>query len=83
MAEQEIGTVSHWFGKVKVIGITLDDELKVGETIHIKGHTTDFQQEVSSMQIDGEDVDEAGSGDEVGIKVSDRARVGDAVYRVE
>ncbi|MGD1996781.1 MAG: translation elongation factor-like protein [Anaerolineae bacterium] len=82
MEEKQIGTVSHWFGKIKVIGISLTDDLAVGDTIHIQGYTTDFQQEVTSMQIEGSDVAEAGAGDEVGVKVAERARAGDAVYKV-
>jgi len=82
MAEKQIGVISHWFGKISVVGISLTDELAVGDTIRIHGHTTDFQQEVTSMQIEGKDVTEAGSGDEIGIRVSDRARAGDKVYKV-
>jgi len=82
MAEKQIGVISHWFGKIGVVGIALDGKLAVGDTIHIKGATTDFEQEVASMQIEGKEVTEAGAGDEVGLKVSDRARVGDKVYKV-
>ncbi len=82
MAEQEIGTVSHFFGRVSVAGIELSGELAVGDQIHIKGHTTDFSQGVNSMQIDGAEVSEAVKGQSVGIKVSDRCRGGDAVYKI-
>jgi translation elongation factor EF-Tu-like GTPase len=82
MAEKRIGTVSHWFGNVGVAGIELTGKLAVGERIHVKGHTTDFEQDIASMQIDRKDVSDAGAGDNVGIKLESRARVGDSVYKV-
>ena len=82
MAEHEVGTVSHFFGRVSVAGIELSAELAVGDQIHIKGHTTDFSQGVDSMQIDGAEVSEATAGQSVGIKVADRCREGDAVYKI-
>jgi putative protease len=60
----------------------LSGPLAVGDTIHIQGHTTDLEEKITSMQVDGQEVTEAGSGDSVGIKVSDRARVGDQVFKV-
>jgi translation elongation factor EF-Tu-like GTPase len=82
MAEKLIGTISHWFGNIKVAGIELTAKLAVGDRVHILGHTTDFEQEITSMQIDNQDVSEAGRGDDVGVKLEARARVGDKVYRV-
>ena len=82
MKEELIGRVSHWYGKISVMAITLTGHLAVGDTIHVKGHTTDFEQRVTSMQIWHQSVDEAGPGDQVGIKVDHRARVGDRVYKV-
>ncbi len=82
MAEKLIGKVSHWFGRIGVAGIELTGKLAVGDRIHILGHTTDFEQEVTSMQLMHQDVSDAGPGDDVGIKVQFRARVGDRVYRV-
>jgi translation elongation factor EF-Tu-like GTPase len=82
MAEKLIGKVNHWFGRIGVAGIALTDKLAVGDRIHVLGHTTDFEQEVTSMQIMHQDVNEAGNGDEVGIKVQFRARSGDLVYKV-
>lgn len=82
MAEKLIGKVNHWFGRIGVAGIALTDALAVGDRIHVLGHTTDFEQEVTSMQIMHQDVNEAGNGDEVGIKVQFRARSGDLVYKV-
>jgi translation elongation factor EF-1alpha len=82
MAEEEIGRVRDYFARIGVAGIDLSGRLKVGDTIHIKGHTTDLQQAVDSMQIEHETVQEAGPGDSVGIKVQERCRSGDSVYRV-
>ena len=82
MAEELVGMVSHWFGKIGVAGIELTDKLAVGDRIHIVGHTTDFEQDVTSMQLLHQDISEAGSGDSVGVKVQLRARPGDRVYRI-
>jgi selenocysteine-specific translation elongation factor len=83
MAEKLIGTVSHWFGNIMVAGIELTSKLAVGDRIHVLGHTTDFEQEIKSMQIMHQDVSEAGRGDDVGVKLSARVRIGDKVYKVE
>ena len=80
MAEVVIGTVSDFFARISVAGITLSSSLKVGDTIHIKGHTTDIMMTVESMQIDNVNVTEAKQGDAIGIKVPDRARKGDSVF---
>ena len=82
MSEIEVGIVSDFFAHPVVAGIDLTAALKVGDTIHISGHTTDMEFIVDSMQIDGKNVAEAKSGDAIGIKVSDRVRRGDKVYRV-
>ena len=82
MAEQEIGKVKDFFARPVVAGIDVTGTLKVGDTIHIKGHTTDIEMAVTSMQIDNKNVELAGKGDSVGIKVPDRVRPGDTVYRV-
>jgi len=82
MAEKLIGKVTHWFGKISVAALELTDKLAVGDRIHILGHTTDFEQEVTSMQIMHQDVAQAGPGDEVAIKVQNHVRIGDNVYKV-
>ena len=82
MPEEEIGRVSDFFAHPVVAGIELSGTLKVGDKIHIKGHTTDMELDVGSMQINNANVEEAKAGDSVGIKVSDRVRRGDAVYKV-
>jgi len=82
MSEIKVGTVSHFFDKVSVVAIKLSGNLKIGDTIHIKGATTDFTQPISSMQTNKEDVKEAGPGDEIGIKVSEKCRSNDDVFKV-
>jgi putative protease len=82
MEEQEIGRVVDYFAKIGVAGIDMTGHLAAGDTIHIRGHTTDFQQTVDSMQIEHEVVQEAKPGDSVGIKVKDRCRAHDVVYKI-
>ena len=82
MAEVEIGHVSNFFARPVVAGIDLTAPLKVGDNIHIKGSTTDLQLMVNSMQINNVNVQQAKAGDSIGIKVSDRVRPGDKVYKV-
>ena len=82
MADLVIGQVSDFFAKPVVAGIELSSPLKVGDKIHIKGHTTDIELTVDSMQVNNVNVTQAKAGDSVGIKVSDRVRKGDTVYQV-
>ena len=82
MPELEIGKVSDFFARPVVAGIELTAELKLGDKIHISGHTTDLELTVDSMQINNIDVTEAKAGDSVGIKVNDRVRRGDRVCKV-
>ena len=82
MPEVEIGNVSDFFARPVVAGITLSGTLKVGDKIHIKGHTTDIELIVESMQINNVNVTEGKAGDAIGIKVPDRVRAGDHVYMV-
>lgn len=82
MPEERVGIVNDYFARIGVAGIDLEGPLRVGDTIHIKGHTTDLEQVVESMQIEHEQVEEAKAGDSVGIKVNDRCRDGDIVYKV-
>ena len=82
MPEVVIGKVSDFFARPVVAGIELTGTLKLGDKIHIKGHTTDMELTVDSMQIDNVDVEEAKAGDSIGVKIGDRARRGDTVYLV-
>lgn len=81
--EEEIGRITHYFSRigVGVLEIT-GGELKVGDTIHIKGHTTDFYQKVESMQVEHQPVNVAKKGDSVGLKVIEHVREHDKVFRV-
>jgi selenocysteine-specific translation elongation factor len=82
MPEEEVGQVSDFFARPVVAGIELTGTLKVGDKVHIKGHTTDMEFIVDSMQINNVNVQEARAGDSVGIKVADRVRRGDTIYKV-
>ena len=83
MSETKIGTVTHYFDHLHVAAVSLTDgDLREGDTIHVKGHTTDFQQTVVSMQIDNQPVDTAKAGQSVGIEVIEHAREHDSVYKV-
>jgi len=77
-----VGKVTHYYGKIGVGIVELSDGLKVGDTIHIKGHTSDFTQTVESIQVEHESVSEAKPGDVVGMKVIDKVHPGDIVYKV-
>ncbi len=82
MPEVEIGGVSDFFAHPVVAGIDLTGALRTGDKIHIKGHTTDLELTVDSMEINNAPVTEAKAGDAIGIKVSERVRRGDKVYKV-
>ena len=82
MPEQIIGTVSDFFAKPVVAGIELTAALKAGDKIHIKGHTTDLKMDVESIQINNAQVSAAKAGESIGVKVSERVRSGDTVYKV-
>ena len=82
MAEQQVGIINEFFARINVAGVELSDTMRVGDTIHIKGHTTDLEQTVDSMQIEHDKVEEATAGQAVGIKVRDRVRQGDQVFKV-
>jgi len=82
MVEEKIGVVEHFFTHVGVAAIKITNgELKIGDTIHIVGATTDFKQKIESMEIDRTPVESVKPGDDVGIKVKDRVREHDVVYK--
>lgn len=82
--EKEIGFVEHFFGHINVAAIKITaGPLKVGDTIHVKGHTTDFTEKIASMQIDNKDITEAKAGDDIGVKMVGKCRQHDKVYLVE
>ncbi|OQX83081.1 MAG: hypothetical protein B6D63_06770 [Candidatus Latescibacteria bacterium 4484_7] len=83
MKEVEIGVVQDYFSRIGVAAIEITSgTLRVGDKVHFLGHTTDFTEEIKSMQIEHDEVDEAKAGDSVGIKVSDRVRANDKVFKV-
>ena len=83
MEEKEIGRVSSYFSHVGVAAIKLSGKLKTGDKVHIKGHTTDFEVPVKSMQIERKNIKEAKKGDHIGIKVPEKVRPTDKVFLVK
>ena len=82
MEKEKIGFVSNYFSKISVAAVEITDvTLSVGDTLHFLGHTTDFESRVDSMQIEHKSVTEAKKGDSVGVKVSEKVRRGDKVYK--
>ncbi len=83
MKEEKIGFVSNYFSKISVAAVEITDgTVSVGDTLHLFGHTTDFESTVHSMQIEHKSVTEAKKGDSVGVKVSEKVREGDKVYKI-
>jgi putative protease len=78
---EAIGRVTHYFSHLSVAAVDLDQPLSVGDRIHIRGHSTDLEQTVASMEIDRAAVERAGPGDDVAIKVDDHVREHDLIYR--
>lgn len=83
MAEREIGIVTHYFGHIGVAAVKIvDGDLVVGDTLHIKGHTSDVTTRIESMQLNHAAVEQARKGDDIGIKVPDHVREHDKVFKV-
>ncbi len=82
MERKEIGRVSHYFGGPGVAALVLTDGLKIGDRIAIQGHTTDFEMAIVSMQVEHESIEVAKAGDSIGIKVPERVREHDVVYKI-
>jgi putative protease len=78
-----VGVVTHFYGGIGVVIVKFNKVVKVGDRLHFKGATTDFEETVKSMQYDHKDIKQAKKGQEVGIKVKEKAREGDKVYLVE
>ncbi|HME41854.1 MAG TPA: hypothetical protein VKF36_02110 [Syntrophorhabdales bacterium] len=84
MEEVAIGTVEKYFGKIGVAAIKITGgEMKVGDKIHMKGHSTDFEQVVESMQVEHQSVQKAGPGTDVGIRVKEKVHEKDTVFLVK
>ncbi len=83
MEEEEVGRVEKFFAKPSVAAIEIKAAtVKIGDKLHFKGHTTDFEEAVTSMQVDNQPVEEANPGDLIGIKVKERVRENDTVFKV-
>ena len=82
MSGIQIGQITHYFDHINVAALVLTEPLHVGDTIHILGHATDFQQKVTSLQIEHRDVSEAKPGDDVGIKVVQKVHPHDKVFKL-
>ncbi len=83
MEEQPVGTVTHYYGKPHVAVIKLSADVNQGDVLHFRGHTTDFQQAVGSMEVEHGHIENAGPGAEVAIQVDERVRAHDLVFKVE
>ncbi|KPJ60814.1 MAG: hypothetical protein AMJ46_04955 [Latescibacteria bacterium DG_63] len=83
MKEEKVGVVSHYFDKISVAAIRLTNgSLSVGDRIHIKGHTSDFEQAIESIQIEHDSVEKADKGADIGVKVTQKAREHDEVFKI-
>lgn len=83
MAEREVGKITHYYTNISVAIVEVSDTIKIGDRIRIQGATSDFEQEVTSMQIEHEQVQEAKPGQVIGLKVDQKVREGDKVFVVE
>lgn len=81
MEEKEVGRVTHFFSKPSVAAVDLSASLAVGDTIIIRGATTELEQELESMQIEHQDINEAEGGQAVAVRVKEKVRPGDVVYK--
>ena len=80
--EERIGTVTHYFGHLSVAAVRMElGSLRIGDTIHVVGRTSDFRQRIESMQVEHAPVSEVRAGQEFGLKVTDHARENDSVYK--
>lgn len=80
--EEKIGEVTHYFGKISVAVLKIDKGIKIGENLHFVGKHTDFFQEINSLQIEHQAVIEAEAGSDVAMKIKDRVRPGDKIFRL-
>jgi len=80
--ETKIGHITHFYDRISVAVLSLSDRLNVGDRVYITGHSTDFEQDVTSMEIEHQKVASVGPGDEVALKVIEPAKKGDSIYKV-
>ena len=79
---KEVGRITHYFSKINVVVVELTESLSAGDKILVRGSTSDFQQTVTSMQIEHENVEKAERGQSIGLKIDQRAREGDIIYKI-
>lgn len=82
LAEEQIGIIRHYYSKIDVAVVDITGTLNVGDEIHVKGATTDFTVKVDSMQIEHKEVEKATKGQSIGLKVPEKVRESDIVYKV-
>lgn len=82
MSGIRIGQVTHYYDRLNVAVLALTEVIRLGDTVHILGHSTDFQQEVASLQIEHQPVSEAKPGQDVALKVAQRVHPHDAVFKI-
>ena len=83
MAWKEVGRVTHYFGRISVAAVRLTDRLQLGDRICVLGATSDFEQDVASMEVEHQLIEVAEAGQEIGLLVVQRVRKGDAIYRID
>jgi putative protease len=82
MPENQVGKVTHYFDRISVAVLQLTDKLRAGDMVHFLGHSTDFKQEVASLQIEHQNVSEANPGQDAALKVSQKVHPNDAVFKI-
>jgi hypothetical protein len=80
--EERVGQVTHYYSRIRVAVLDLRGRLNVGDVVHFRGHTTDFVQQIQSMEIEHEKVESVGPGSEVALRVDEKVRRGDYVFKV-
>ena len=83
MNGKKVGEITHFFDKISVGIIKLEDEIKIGDKVKFQGTTTNFEQDIAEMQFNHENIETAKKGQEIGVKTREKVRVGDSVYLVE
>jgi hypothetical protein len=83
VGEERVGIVTHYFGDLSVAAVRMESgSLRLGDTIHIRGHTSDLRQRVDSIQVDHRPVSDAAAGQEIGLRVTQHVREHDVVYKI-
>ncbi len=83
MTGKRVGTVTHYFDHLSVAVLALTEGIRLGDTLHFLGHSTDFKQQVASLQIEHKEVESAKPGEDVAMKVTQRVHPNDSIFRIE